>query len=408
MRTLLLFIAIITYTTTGFSQSRYIIESNFSEGQSKEFMNGIETYIPNTFDRNLNANRIEFSTLQNHRLGYLDSVATLIGMNSRIITKDRAEYLLSEKVGGTDCEQAEQLCSNSSLPGNSSGFGTQELSGANRGCLAGNEHQSSWYYLNVQTGGSLSLRINPSAASDYDFAIWGPFTAATAGANCPPVSTPVRCSFAAGNGNTGIRAGEPDNSEDSFGDRWVNALTVNANEIYILLIDNFSASGVGYAVDFSWGANVSTAVLGCTPVVLPVGITEFSGLKIETENVLTWTTESEQNNDFFTLQYSSTGMENDWNTVQVIEGAGDSETKKYYSAIHSDYRQNSLNYYRLIQTDFNGKETMIEKIVAIDNRVEEKEVVKVINLVGQEVSVNEKGIVIYIFKDGTQQKRFNQ
>src|SRR6476660_4599111 len=83
MRTLLFFLATIT-SATAFSQSRFIIESPFSESRAKEFMMSIEDYIPNTFNRNLSANRIEFSTLQNHRLGYLDSVATLIGMSNRV------------------------------------------------------------------------------------------------------------------------------------------------------------------------------------------------------------------------------------------------------------------------------------------------------------------------------------
>ncbi|MEZ4889881.1 MAG: hypothetical protein R2779_04725 [Crocinitomicaceae bacterium] len=77
------------------------------------------------------------------------------------------------------------MCSRntSQTTNNSSGAGTQELNGSSKGCMS-TEHQSSWYYINVQTGGDLTLTIAPqNVTDDYDFAIWGPFTSATANAS---------------------------------------------------------------------------------------------------------------------------------------------------------------------------------------------------------------------------------
>lgn len=396
-------------STFGFAQTRFTVNYN-TNVNGKDAISTLEHHIPDTYDRKLEEDGLSFSTVVDYEISLINSILESINIYDAVITKERSEFNATPKVGGNNCEQAMQLCNSSSVPGNSGGFGTQELPNNNTvdGCLS-IEHQSSWYYLNIQTAGDLVMRINPDDNNDdYDFAIWGPFTTANVGANCPPVTSPIRCSYSGVDGNTGMMAGAGDDSEGSGGNGWVNSLPVLANRVYILLIDNFSASSEGYNINFNWGGNNTTAVIGCTPVVLPVGLSEFNGLKVDKQNVLTWTTETEQNNDFFTLQWSASGLANDWHTLQTIEGAGDSEIKKYYSAVHSDYRQNSLNYYRLTQTDFNGEETVIEKIVAIDNKIEEKQVNKVINLLGQEVSINEKGIVIVIYEDGSQQKRFNQ
>jgi hypothetical protein len=388
------------------AQYQYKIELSTPQAENKSYLSLIEDYIPNTYNRFLENDFIQFSTEVNYSVRYVDSIARIVGIPSGSVVKTKGSAQFIEKVGGTDCGSAEQLCTNSSLPGNSAGFGNQELTNANKGCL-GSEHQSSWYYINVQVGGSMSFRINPSANSDYDFALWGPFTSANAAANCPPVSAPVRCSFAAGNGSTGMRVGEPDNSEGSGGDRWVNALNVNANQVYILLIDNFSASGVGYTFDFSWGTNLTTAVIGCIPVVLPVELSSFTGKTGYGTNTLYWTTESELDNDYFQLEWTTNPAADIWEKVELIDGAGTSESTRDYSVNVSNYKQNAINYYRLKQVDMNGQIRTYPSMVSIDNRMKDQKLVKIVNLLGQEVSESEKGLVIYVYDDGTIEKRVN-
>jgi len=155
------------------------------------------------------------------------------------------------------------ICSDSSFDGNASGYGTQELYGSspsNRGCLIGNEHETSWYYVNVGTAGTLEMTITPdnfgtSSLDDYDWAIWGPYTSLTANLNCPPTTDPIRCSHAGipsnstgtGNGITGLGNGAIDNSEGQGGDGWINFLNVLPGEVYILLIDGFLT---GYSAKF--------------------------------------------------------------------------------------------------------------------------------------------------------------
>src|SRR5690606_31485899 len=137
---------------------------------------------------------------------YFRAVITSLGLTLQHFEKSRVfNEATSEKAGGPDGESAELLCSNASMSANSAGSGTtQELNGSNQGCMSV-EHQSSWYYVNIGTGGNLTMTIDPSNNSDdYDFAIWGPFTSANAGANCPPLSAPIRCSWSSVTDQTGM------------------------------------------------------------------------------------------------------------------------------------------------------------------------------------------------------------
>ncbi len=390
-----------------FAQYQYKIELDAPHTENKSYLAALEQYIPDTYSRLVEDRLIQFSSPTNYSVPFIDSISHLAGIPAGSVVKSKGPLVFTEKAGGTDCGTAQQICSNTSLPGNSSGFGVQELNAANSGCL-GSEHQSSWYYINVLTGGSMSFRINPSAASDYDFALWGPFTASNAAANCPPLSGPVRCSFAANTGSTGIRAGEPDNSEGAGGDRWVNALNVSSGQVYILMIDNFSNSGVGYTFDFSWGLNLTTAVIGCVPVVLPVEMTGFHGAFSSNANRLSWSTESEENNDYFRVECTTTPAEStSWSLVDVIDGAGNSQSEINYSLNHYTYVRNAINYYRISQVDYNGQTRVYPDMIAVDNRQKSEKIVKVVNLLGQEVSESEKGLVIYVYDDGTTEKRVN-
>lgn len=70
-----------------------------------------------------------------------------------------------------------------------------------------------------------------------------------------------------------------------------------------------------------------------------------------------------------------------------------------YVLINSEYR-NEINYYRLKQTDFNGQFSYSD-IIIIDNRNLYKFIVKIINLIGQEVDESYKGAVIIQYSDNS-------
>lgn len=390
---------------------------------TKSYLSLATDNIPNT-GRYISGNRFELLLEQEHAENYVRSVFESVGIPVLNVSSSKELTTFREKAGGNDCETAELLCSNTSQTANSGGAGTQELNGSNQGCL-GIEHQSSWYYLNVQTGGTLTMTIAPvNGGDDYDFAIWGPFTAATAGANCPPTSAPIRCSYSSATGNTGLMIpytgqsssfgcgflglfpctgsitstnNPADLSEGVGGDKWVSNLVTTSNQVYILLVDNFSNSGLPY--DLSFGG---TSVLGCTPVALPIELTSFNVTKTSMGNSLTWTTETEDRSHYFTVEWSTDPASGNWQEIAQVSAQGYSQESHDYMIFHSTPSATEINYYRLSLTDLDGARTIYDAhLLSVGNNQGSKKVERIFNLMGQEVDDNCKGIVIYYYSDGT-------
>lgn len=85
---------------------------------------------------------------------------------------------------------------------------------------------------------------------------------------------------------------------------------------------------------------------------LPIELLSFDA-KPEGDHVLTkWSTASEINNDFFTLERSKDGA--DFEKLKNVPGAGNSDRILNYSET-DESPLNGISYYRLKQTDFDGK-----------------------------------------------------
>lgn len=84
---------------------------------------------------------------------------------------------------------------------------------------------------------------------------------------------------------------------------------------------------------------------------LPIELIRFAGNCTDGQVEVTWTTASETNNDFFTVQRSIDGV--NFEDVVIVDGAGNSSSIINYSAV--DYNPyGGTSYYRLKQTDFDG------------------------------------------------------
>lgn len=93
---------------------------------------------------------------------------------------------------------------------------------------------------------------------------------------------------------------------------------------------------------------------------LPVELVEWTG-RCNGKNVeLSWTTASELNSDYFTVEKSLDGEE--WFELDVIQAAGHSQTLTNY--VYVDERSEGLAYYRLSQTDLDGQEQVFNVIAA--------------------------------------------
>ena len=139
-----------------------------------------------------------------------------------------------------------------------------------------------------------------------------------------------------------------------------------------------------------------------TVTALPINLLTFTGEKLGRNNELKWSTATEHNNDFFTIEKTIDGI--DFEIIGYVPGAGNSNQILNYSVIDSDVK-NVTNYYRLKQTDYNGQFDY-SNIISIDNRShnKESEIIYMTNILGQEVNEYYRGVVIIIYKDGSSKK----
>lgn len=135
-------------------------------------------------------------------------------------------------------------------------------------------------------------------------------------------------------------------------------------------------------------------------IVLPIELVDFDVYNKNGVNVIYWVTVSEINNDYYILDRSVDGY--DWEMITQVDGAGNSSTGTLYEFKDNTYK-NVRNYYRLTQVDFDGKQETFN-IITINNYIEPKERIKVLNFMGQPVDENYRGLVIEIYSDGSTRK----
>lgn len=112
-------------------------------------------------------------------------------------------------------------------------------------------------------------------------------------------------------------------------------------------------TGIG-ALTVSGVSQFSPYVLVNSGGVLPIELISFTG-KCENNSVyLNWTTVTETNNNFFTIEKSTDAI--NWEVIGTKQGAGNSTHPIHYSYVdENSFRNTDLVYYRLKQTDYNGR-----------------------------------------------------
>ncbi|MCO6501145.1 MAG: T9SS type A sorting domain-containing protein [Vicingus serpentipes] len=109
-------------------------------------------------------------------------------------------------------------------------------------------------------------------------------------------------------------------------------------------IDSYSGTNVPF------GGSVSYCV--CDALALPIELLSFNAYQRDSKVQLEWTTTTELNNDYFTISKSKNTI--DWDEVIRVVGAGNSSQMLHYSTIDPN-PYSGTSYYRLKQTDFDGK-----------------------------------------------------
>lgn len=123
-------------------------------------------------------------------------------------------------------------------------------------------------------------------------------------------------------------------------------------------------SGLSAAGNYTFAWNITTPVGGCvssdtvlvsTTCALPVKLKNFAVNKSGNEVLLSWITSTEQNNKGFAVERSSNGT--NWYDIGFINTQatnGNSNQELHYT-FNDHAPANAQNWYRLRQTDFDGK-----------------------------------------------------
>jgi hypothetical protein len=100
--------------------------------------------------------------------------------------------------------------------------------------------------------------------------------------------------------------------------------------------------------------NRAEYAIGLKSGVLPIHLLNFTADLQGNTVALNWATATEVNNDHFTIERTTDGI--NYETIATVKGAGNSDFELSYSAIDNNPVTGNA-YYRLVQTDYDGTST---------------------------------------------------
>ena len=152
------------------------------------------------------------------------------------------------------------------------------------------------------------------------------------------------------------------------------AVTINDYSVFCgtvicngAIILNTGVSLDGRALTSSGNVNTTTITAdnfsdgNCT--VLPIKLLSFTADCDKQNVMLKWSTATETNNSYYSIQRSSNGI--NWLVVGKVPGLGNSSIQQNYSFTDKE-SYNGVSYYRLRQTDIDGQSETF-KIIIINN-----------------------------------------
>jgi len=90
----------------------------------------------------------------------------------------------------------------------------------------------------------------------------------------------------------------------------------------------------------------------CGVIILPIDLLDFTVKCNGNKRTINWTTATETNNNFFTIEHSKEGEI--WSVLGTEKSVGTSTIKHSYGQAYNE-ENDDYKYYRLKQTDFNGE-----------------------------------------------------
>ena len=139
----------------------------------------------------------------------------------------------------------------------------------------------------------------------------------------------------------------------------VTGLSAGVNYFFKVLSYNGGSGDASYNTTESSGFNAGNS----DNSYLPISLLSFNAKIKNQMTLLEWVTGSEIDNDYFTIERTSNLLE--WESIGDIKGAGNSNALLQYS-IMDEKPLSGISYYRLKQTDFDGKFTYSD-VISINN-----------------------------------------
>ena len=169
-----------------------------------------------------------------------------------------------------------------------------------------------------------------------------------------------------------------------------------------------AASGTTYYISvsgytFSGGGkgNMRLALTDLGSYALPIELVSFTGELINKQVLLKWTTATEINSDYFTLERSVDAI--NFNEIGIVASYGTTINTHNYTYLDTKPIE-GISYYRLKQTDYDGS-FKIFNIIPINNMSKEKpKLIRVTNILGQDIPNDYVGLVIEYYSDGSTRK----
>jgi hypothetical protein len=174
-----------------------------------------------------------------------------------------------------------------------------------------------------------------------------------AGSAVQPAATAVY------NGSAGTQIYQTSSTDwycSSSGFQWntySGTFTATGTSFDIVLVSGYvRVAGNDFLIDDIQVTYNSGAPVGFTCTPTPVKLLSFTAEKASQNVLLKWSTASEKNNDYFTVERSADGIH--FEQIGTVKGRGTSNATNYYT--FDDYSSyNGSVYYRLKQVDFDGK-----------------------------------------------------
>jgi hypothetical protein len=129
---------------------------------------------------------------------------------------------------------------------------------------------------------------------------------------------------------------------------------------------------------------------------LPIELIYFKGINMQNHNLISWSTASELNNNYFTLEMTTDGLT--FIELVRVSGAGTSSYSNVYTYSDFDFDP-AINYYRLTQTDYDGEFESFN-LISINNLPTQHNIIHIFNMMGQQVDKDYSGLRVIYFSNG--------